>query len=199
MGWIEELERLNACPEALDWIRESGHKSLSAAWTACPRPSWMLWLLGKAVRNRGDRAVIVRCACAFAREVIHLIPEGEDRPRAVLELAERWATGEDIPVNELRAAADAAAVRAAAADAALRLWAAAADAAVWAADAAGWAVDAAARAADAADAAANAAANAAAVWAAGAADAAANAAANAAAMRRRQAEVIRSLAKCPRL
>ena len=45
MDYIERIEALGACAPALDWLRSEQYPSLQAAWDACPRSNWMLWLL----------------------------------------------------------------------------------------------------------------------------------------------------------
>ena len=97
----------------------------------------MLWLLGKIPST--DRKILVLAACECARQSLHLVPEGEDRPRLAIETAEKWARGE-ASIEEVKTAAAAAYYAAAA-------YASADAAAYYAADAAGaaTAADAAAR------------------------------------------------------
>jgi len=157
MTWIEKLKALRPCGEAVAWLESTG-LSGQAAWEACERADWMLWLASKC---QIDRLVLVRAACACARTALAYVTKGEDRPRIAIETAERWCDGR-ATIDDVRAHA------AAAADAADAAHAAAADAA----DAAHAAAAAAADAADAADAAAADAAHAAAYTAHAAADAA---------------------------
>ena len=141
-----------------------------------------LWALRKFMTNRQLHIF----ACDVAESVLHLVPEGEDRPRNAIEIRRRWLRGEAS--DDERSAAAAAADAAAYADASAAA-AAAADAAAYAdasADAAAYA-DASAAAYAAADAAAAAAA-AAAAYAAAAAAAYADAAAAADAARLEQRE-----------
>ena len=100
----------------------------------------MLWLLGKIPST--DRKILVLAACECARQSLHLVPEGEDRPRLAIETAEKWARGE-ASIEEVKTAAAAAAADAAA----IAAYTAARAAAYYAADAAGaaTAADAAAR------------------------------------------------------
>ena len=81
--WSDALRRLNACGEAVEWSRS--YPDISAAWQACERGDWMLWLIGRAdcgkpfswLIGRADcgkpfsekRKPLVRCACACARIV----------------------------------------------------------------------------------------------------------------------------------
>ena len=144
---IDRLNELGACSEAIEWCR-----GREAAWDACERGDWMLWLCGRLAGPPGSdsRKPLVLAACECARLSLHLVPAGEDRPRRAIETAEAWCRGE-ATLDQVRRAATAAATAAgwaagwAAADAAA---AAAADAAYAAAAAAAdWAPDAAAAAA----------------------------------------------------
>lgn len=45
-------------------------------------------------RTSADRRINVRLAIWLARQVLHLVPEGEDRPRLAIEAAEGWLRGE---------------------------------------------------------------------------------------------------------
>lgn len=40
-----------------------------------------------------DQRAAMWCACKCARTVLHLVPEGEDRPRGAIEVAEEWVRG----------------------------------------------------------------------------------------------------------
>ena len=144
--WSEKLKALNACEEAVAWA--ATQRTSTAAWKSCTRADWMLWLAGR-VKNP-DTVSLVRCAVAFARSVLHLVPEGEGRPRLAIEAAEEWVKhpSSEAAYAAADAAADAANAAAyaaadAAADAAAYVAAYVAAAAAFAADAA-----AAARAAD---------------------------------------------------
>ena len=163
--WTDKLVAMNACPDAVEWAR--AYSSLTAAWKACERADWMLWLAGKLCCTIPQRQRLVLGACACARTALKYVPKGEGHPLVAIQTAERWARGtHGVTPEDVRAAAYAAAYAAATAAAA-----AAADAAAYAAYAA--AADAAAYAAYAAYAAAAAAADAAAYAAyAAAADAA---------------------------
>jgi hypothetical protein len=97
-----KLDKLGACDEAREWAEEFA--SLEEAWTACERPDWMVWWLGRAGVDVRD---IVLLACAFARRVIHL----SDAPDAEVALCavEQWAHGDKTVTDEaLRTAGSAA-------------------------------------------------------------------------------------------
>ena len=154
------LHRWQACSKAVKWI---GQKSPYDVWRTCERDDWLLWWLAKLGLPR-KRLVLLACDCASP--ALRYVPKGETRPRAAIAMARRWARGK-ASLDEVRAAAYAAAAYAAdaayayaaadAADAADAYAAAyAAYAAAYAAYAAGDAYAAAAYAADAAYAAADA-------------------------------------------
>ena len=161
LDWL--LFDVVACEEARDWAR--GYPTLDAAWAACPRGDWMLWLAARAIGEPGSDAHrrLVLAACECARTALPYVPAGEDRPIRAIEIAERWARREaGATIEHARTAAAFAAAYAAyaastaasaaraafaAASAARAADAAAADAA---ADAVAYAAASAARAADAA-------------------------------------------------
>jgi hypothetical protein len=185
---IQILRNLGACSESLAWLAAEQHQTVAAAWDACPRGDWLLWI---AARVGVDRRILVLAACDCAEPALVHVPAGEDRPRIAIETTRPWARGEATieEVREARRAAYAAAN--AASCAADNAYADAAYAAANAANAAfAFAAAAAADAADAANAAADAAAYAA---AAAAAAAAAYAAADARrASRARSADLVRA-------
>ena len=47
MDYIDRIADLGACAPAMAWLRSEQYPSLQAAWDACPRGDWMLWLLHK--------------------------------------------------------------------------------------------------------------------------------------------------------
>jgi len=102
MTWQDNLVRLSACNEAVEWAQN--YETFPAAWKACKRGDWMLWL---AARSGVDRKVLVLAACACARTALKYVAKGEERPRVAIETAERWARGE-VTIAEVIAAAYAA-------------------------------------------------------------------------------------------
>src|SRR5512141_427970 len=103
------LRRLGACQEAREW---AAGKSLDEVYSQLERADWWLWLAAKAGVER-KRVVLAACACA--RTALKRVPAGEGRPLAAIELAERWARGEEgVTLEQVRTAADAAAYAAAA-------------------------------------------------------------------------------------
>ena len=129
---IALLNKKSACSEATAWV-ESHRWTAKTLWSRCENGSWMLWI---AARIGVDRKLLVRAACACARESLKHVRAGDDRPHIAIETAERWTRGE-ATIDEVQTAAVDAAY--AAADAAY-----AAAAAAYAAASAAYAADAAA-------------------------------------------------------
>jgi len=88
-----KLEKLNACSDAIKWVSEQ--KNQQQAWDDCKRGDWMLWLLGKLSDEPESkkRKKLVLTACECARLSLHLVEDGEERPRIAIETAEQWAIG----------------------------------------------------------------------------------------------------------
>ena len=132
--WTDQLVAKGACSDALTWAK--GYDSFQAAWDACERGDWMLWWICRSLTAgpmSAERRPLVRMACQCARLALPHAKAGESRPLAAIELAERWANGDEtVTRQQLRAAAYATTTAAAAAAAAY----AAATAAYAAADAA---------------------------------------------------------------
>ena len=103
---LRHLVALDACDEAREWV--ATQPDAATAWAVCPRPDWLMWLLGALhIRGALTRRTLVLAACACAETSLRHVPAGEDRPRAAIETARRWARGE-ATAEEARAAARAA-------------------------------------------------------------------------------------------
>jgi len=105
MKFIEKLDELNACSDAVGWCR--GFGSPQKAWDACERADWSLWLMGKLSGEPGSkkRKKLVLCACEIARLALQYVPNGEKKPLVAIETAERWAKGDtDIFLQNVRTA-----------------------------------------------------------------------------------------------
>src|SRR5574340_86155 len=100
---------LEPCEEAADWLELQPDPQ--TAWQTCHQSDWMVWLLNEL--NYSDERVLRLYACWCARETP--LADGrrvwdlmtDERSRAAVEVAERFATGE-ATLKELRAASDAA-------------------------------------------------------------------------------------------
>ena len=120
---LRKLRALNACDDAVAWLKSTDHATLQDAWDACERADWMLWLLIR-MNPHERRGPIRHAICDCAETALRYIPVGEDRPRRAIAVARLYAEGSATD-DELAAARDAA-------------WVAAGDAARAAAGAAAW-------------------------------------------------------------
>ena len=110
--WVAMLVALDACKEALAWARAlPATTSPEAAYLACERGDWILWLLGE-LHKRGavTRQTLVLAVCAAARTaLVHLKGRpAEAAALASIETTERWCRGE-ATLDDVRAARDVAA------------------------------------------------------------------------------------------
>ena len=115
---IKKLVIMDACDEAVDFARK--FPTSQAAWDACDRGDWMLWLLGKLAGkpHSASRKKLVLAACKCARLSLKCVPKTEKRPLKAIQTAEAWAKGKKgVSLDDVRAAADAATNAAYAADA----------------------------------------------------------------------------------
>ena len=104
--FVVGLRKLGACPAAVEWAR--GFPTLQAAWDACGRADWMLWLCERVDGEIRPATRLAACACA--RTALRCVPAGEDRPLRAIETAERFARGEATAEEMADAMADAVAV-----------------------------------------------------------------------------------------
>ncbi len=88
---ILDKDHLDACADAQEWA-EDHDGTVSEAYDQCPRGDWLLWL---AVRLSVDRRLVVKAACDCASLALHHVHEDEERPGLALDLAERWANGDE--------------------------------------------------------------------------------------------------------
>ena len=126
MKFQARLKKMNACKDAVEWCEQ--FDSFQEAWQKCERGDWMLWLIGKQIKNIEERKKLVLCACKCARLSLKYVKKCENRPEEAIKKAEKWAK-DFASLNDVRAAADAAYAAAYAADAAVDAAYAAADAA----------------------------------------------------------------------
>lgn len=104
MNYIDRIISLDACRDAVGWLHEANHPTPEAAWAACPRADWMLWLLSL---SGADRKKLVFCTCDIAETALIHVPVGADQPQTAIETARRWARGEASIEEVQSAAADA--------------------------------------------------------------------------------------------
>ncbi|MDE2099233.1 MAG: hypothetical protein KGL39_18410, partial [Patescibacteria group bacterium] len=86
------LRKLHACSEATAWV---AGRDLDQVWNACHRGDWLLWLVGRMADEPGwpTRQQVALAACDCAESALQFIEPGEDRPRAAIEMARKWARG----------------------------------------------------------------------------------------------------------
>ena len=136
------MDEHNACVFGRRWVAEMGFTTCKETFEALCNGkagedsySWALWFAMRPGVLSGSELVGLAAWCT--RRVAHLLTD--DRSIKALELAERYAAGEEVPADELKKAIDAAwaawAAWAArdAACAAWAAWAACAACAAWAA------------------------------------------------------------------
>ena len=108
-GHIKYLQTLDACEDAVAFAATC--PSLKRAWETCPRPDWMLWLLGHVGFDNPRMFRLFACWCVRntilvdGRKVWDLLTD--KRSRDAVGIAERYAVG-DASLEELAAARDAA-------------------------------------------------------------------------------------------
>jgi len=110
MTFKEQLENINACEEALNWL---GNKTLQEAFATCERADWMLWAYAKLYPDNLQELTLAKGHCV--NTIRHLMKD-EHRINAI-DAAIQFGEGK-ISKEELNAAASAAAYAAAFASAA---------------------------------------------------------------------------------
>lgn len=102
----DHLIRMCACRESLEWY-DAAPGEPTHLWIACPRIAWLFWC---AIRAGVDIRSIVLAACDCARFALPFIPDETERADSCtrIETAEAWTRGE-ATLEQVRAAADAAA------------------------------------------------------------------------------------------
>jgi hypothetical protein len=66
MKFKNQLKKLKACRESLEWV---GDKTIEQAWETCENSQWMIWIL-----NQTDLDLIDPI-CDIAERVFYLVPE----------------------------------------------------------------------------------------------------------------------------
>jgi hypothetical protein len=98
-GWQGRLKREEVLrlvvrkggdPEIEVWLAETPGRP-AELWRNCPRGDWLFSLASEA---GVERALLVRAACACAREALAAVGTVDPRARRALEVAEAWARGE---------------------------------------------------------------------------------------------------------
>lgn len=107
MKFKDQLEKLDACGTAIDWV---GKRDAKAAWAKCKNGNWMLWLINKTTKKvtLAQRKKLVLCACEIAEMVLKYVPKSEMQPAEAIRLAQAWANGEMVTLKQVDDAANAA-------------------------------------------------------------------------------------------
>ena len=107
-NYIDRITSLGACSPAIEWLYKEAHPNLAAAWAACDRADWMLWLAARYYTyNIPEQRIVVGAAAECAAAVLDLVPAGNDCFRTAVETAQRWAQ-QKATSEEVRKAAHAA-------------------------------------------------------------------------------------------
>lgn len=108
--FLDRLSKLDACPEACDWV---GSRSLEDAWAECPRGDWMIWGAMRMAGRPGWSSAqeVVEVLCDIVEPALRHVPAGEFLPAEALAVVRRWCAGDATmaEVDSSGAAADAAA------------------------------------------------------------------------------------------
>lgn len=111
--WTRDLRRLGACAPLVKWAQ--GYPDFRAAWAACERGDWMLWIAGRVAGEFGSDArrplVLASCECDRIGVAVWERKYPDDRrPRVAIEIAEAWARGDsEVTLDMVLVAAAAAA------------------------------------------------------------------------------------------
>ena len=122
----ERLNTIGACHDAVEWAGK--YKTPKAAWKACQRGDWMLWLIGKTSGppDSDSRRKLVLVAAQCAELALPFARDEETRAicESTIQTCYAYAAGE-AELTDVRSAADAAYAATAAAYAADAAYAAA--------------------------------------------------------------------------
>ena len=86
MNFKTQLERIEACQEAIDWVE---NKTFKEAWQTCERGDWMLWF-AQANKLCGIR-ILTLAKARCAKLVIHLMKD--ERSKNAVYVAEQYGIG----------------------------------------------------------------------------------------------------------
>ena len=86
------LENLDACPEALKWVKRYPDKSMQDLWDICPRGDWMLWLLANGPYKVSDK-LYREMAYEFAAHAVEHAGDCRDVCCDTLEVVSRYIDG----------------------------------------------------------------------------------------------------------
>jgi hypothetical protein len=99
VDWIEKLEKLGPCEDALDWA--AAQPTAQVAWESCHRGDWLLWTAAMVGVNRRE---VVQTLCACARIAPQNGQLNDDTSLQAIKDVERWCNRE-LSLSKTRAAA----------------------------------------------------------------------------------------------
>ena len=101
----ELLMKLNACPEAMEWV---GNKSWEECYATCHRGDWLLWLFKRT--NPDDLQLLTLAKGHCANTVRHLMKDERSLKAvdAAIAFGEGKISGEELNTSAAAAYADAA-------------------------------------------------------------------------------------------
>ena len=106
----ERLNTIGACHDAVEWAGK--YKTPKAAWKACQRGDWMLWLIGKTSGppDSDSRRKLVLVAAQCAELALPFARDEETRAicESTIQTCYAYAAGEAELTDVRSAAADAA-------------------------------------------------------------------------------------------
>ena len=89
--WRSKIQYLDTLLGTLvEWAASRPEADFMTLWDETIDPEWLPYLAQAGGATKQEMAL---AACAVARLCLHLIPEGENRPRIAIETAEAWAKG----------------------------------------------------------------------------------------------------------
>ncbi len=139
--WVNKLQKMNACEEAVKWCDKGSYKTLQEAWESCDNVLWMMWLIEHTIKPNADTKPLILIACECGRTSLKYA-----RQEDVGVLTHTYGTAEaytkgETTIQQVRAAGSAAwsaawSARSAAGPAGSAAWSA--RSAAWSARSAAW-------------------------------------------------------------
>ena len=88
----QQLIELDACLEALKWVKRHPDKSMQDLWSICPRGDWMLWLLKEGPYKVSDK-LYREMAYEYAAHTVEHAGDCRDVCCDTLEVVSRYIDG----------------------------------------------------------------------------------------------------------
>ena len=95
MDYIERLDEMHACEDALNFLRSAKYETPQAAWEASRRADWMAWLV---VRGGGPqfKALLVTAFLDCMELILQYAGAAENASRETVKIARAWCFGESV-------------------------------------------------------------------------------------------------------